>query len=384
MSFSGLGLRGPGTGFERFGGTWRRLVLMPLVPLYAAVLRIEKAISGGGRWKKKQLRNPVISVGSVSAGGAGKTPMVLLLAEMLTRRGYAVRILTRGYGRRSGAVERVELDAGLGGSLGGDTERYGDEPVLLAQRSRVPVYVGTDRYRAGLMAEEVPAGKAEEVTPGKAENLPVGKIVVHLLDDGFQHRGLARDIDVVLLTRKDVEDVLLPAGDLREPLTALREADVIVLREDEVVALSDFVAGMMRETRDVPLWVVRRRLRVATEGPVPRPGRPLAFCGIARPEGFFEMLEADGCGMAGRVVFGDHYAYGERDVTRLIEEALRCGADGFITTEKDAVKLTRPMRDRMEGVGTLAIAELQVELLNEKTAMEQMISMVERMDRRRT
>lgn len=339
-----------------------RSMLLPLVPLYATGLWIKRWMFASGRLKQKSLESAVISIGSVSAGGAGKTPLVLELAEMLGRRNYAVRILTRGYGRTSGTVERVDVTAG-----GGDTARYGDEPVLLAQRSGVPVYVGADRYRAGLIAEDGAAGKT----------------IVHLLDDGFQHRQLARDIDIVLLTWKDVNDVLLPAGDLREPLTALRAADVIVLRENEAEGLHDFISVLTRETGTPPLWVIRRRLKFTTEGMAPLPARPMAFCGIARPEGFLEMLQADGCQVAGQVLFADHHAYGERDITRLIAEARKAEADGFITTEKDAIKLTPGMRSRMEWVGPLVVPQLRVELLDEKTAMEQMIGMVERMDRRR-
>ena len=341
---------------------WRSL-LLPLVPIYAAGLGIKRRLAASGWPKQKRLRNPVISIGSLSAGGAGKTPVVLLLAEMLNRRGYAVRILTRGYRRRSKLVERVKL----GREAGEDAGRYGDEPVLLAQRSKVPVYVGADRYQAGLVAEEAPAEKT----------------VVHLLDDGFQHRQLARDLDIVLLTRKDVDDALLPAGDLREPLTTLREADVIVLREEEAAGLHDFVSEMTGGTGSPPMWVIRRRLEFATEEEGSWPDRPLAFCGIARPEGFFEMLALEGCSIAGRWTFRDHHRYEERDVQDLIGKARRCGADGFITTEKDAVKLTRPMRSRLEWVGPIAVPRLHVELMDEKTAMEQMISMVEGMDRRR-
>ncbi len=332
----------------------RRFLLMPLVPIYAAIVMWKRRLFRQGRLKRKALRDAVISVGSLSAGGAGKTPMVLLLADVLGRREYAVRILTRGYGRESRGVERVEP--------GGDARRYGDEPVLLARRSGAQVYVGADRYRAGLMAQDVPAGRT----------------AVYLLDDGFQHRQLRRDMDIVLLTRKDVDDVLLPAGDLREPLSALREADVIVLREDEAEVLGDVVSVLTPGTGPPPIWLIRRRLDFSTTGGVGLPKRPLAFCGIARPEGFFAMLVADGLRPAATVVFGDHHGYGERDIERLLAGARASGADGFCTTEKDAVKLTAEMRMRLEGVGPVVVAELQVELVDERGAVEQMIAMLDR------
>src|SRR5580704_16657612 len=223
----------------------RRPVLLPFAPLYGAGLAIKKMMFRRGWLKQNHLPSPVISVGSVSAGGAGKTPMVLLLAEILRRRGYAVRILTRGYRRTSELIERVEPydDAGF----------HGDEPVLLAQRSGVPVFAGADRYRTGVYAE-----KDEEAE----------KLVVHLLDDGFQHRQLARDLDIVLLTEEDVQDKLLPAGNLREPLSALRRANVIVMRVEEEGSLRGFVASLM-EGREAPaIWTVERRLSLGEAGEI--------------------------------------------------------------------------------------------------------------------
>ncbi len=337
----------------------RRTLLLPLVPIYAAVLQWKRGRFEKGGPRTRRLDDAVISVGSVSSGGAGKTPVVLLLAEVLQRRGYAVRILTRGYGRESKRVERVDP--------AGDARLYGDEPMLLAQRSGAPVYVGADRYQAGLMAR----------------GNPEGKTVVYLLDDGFQHRQLQRDLDVVLLTRKDVDDVLLPAGDLREPLSRTRDADVIVIREDEAESLHDFLSAMTRDKGPPPIWLIRRRLHFASRGGATLTRRPLVFCGIARPESFVAMLEAEGWRPAVTMTFKDHHRYEERDIAKLLERAKETGADGFITTEKDAVKLTAEMRGRLERTGPLIVPELDVRLVDEKAALEQMISMVSRMNRRK-
>src|ERR1700748_3278686 len=199
----------------------RRPWLLPLAPLYGAALALKRQLFSWGLLKPSHLESTVISVGSVSAGGAGKTPVVLMLPGILRHRGYAVRILTRGYKRNSETIAKVEpFD---------DARWHGDEPVLLAQRSGVPVYVGADRYLAGVMAEQ---------------SEPSEKLVVHLLDDGFQHRRLARDIDIVLLTQADVEDSLLPAGNLREPLAALAKADVVVLREGDAGLIGSVGAGV--------------------------------------------------------------------------------------------------------------------------------------------
>ncbi len=338
----------------------RRPVLLPLAPLYGVGLAVKKMMFRHGWLKQNRLPSTVISVGSVSAGGAGKTPMVLLLADILRRRRYAVRILTRGYKRTSELIERVEPydDPGF----------HGDEPVLLAQRSGVAVFAGADRYRAGLLAEQ-----DEEHD----------KIVVHLLDDGFQHRQLARDVDIVLLTQEDVEDYLLPAGNLREPLSAVREADILVLREDEVFSLQPVITRLMGEASPQATWIIRRRLSLGEGGDVSLPALPLAFCGIARPESFTSMLQAEGCMPVDTVAFPDHHAYTDGDIAHLLERARHRGANGFITTEKDAVKLTPLMRDHLAAVGPLIVTRLSVELLDEKEALQQLLSMVNRLDRRK-
>ena len=337
----------------------RRPLLLPLSPLYRAALAVKRQMLRVGWLKQRRLVNVVISVGSVSAGGAGKTPFVIALAGMLRRRGYAVTILTRGFGRAPKTVERVEPN--------GDAAWFGDEPVLLAQRTGVPVFVGADRYSAGVLAEQTEAA---------------GKIAVHLLDDGFQHRELARDIDIALLTQEDVDDVLLPAGNLREPLSALREADIIVVRDEEAAQLQRFISALPQKKKLTVTWVIKRRLSLDGDTERPLSVRPLAFCGIARPKGFTAMLLAEGCRPVELIVFPDHHAYIEGDINRLLEAARQHGADGFVTTEKDAVKLTPAMRERLETVGPLVVARLSVEFSDELEALLQLIAMEKRLDRR--
>ena len=338
----------------------RRPLLLPLTSLYGMALGMRRRFFHWGWLKQYRLENPVISVGSVSAGGAGKTPVVLMLARMLRHRGYDVRILSRGYKRSSSKVARVEpFD---------DAAWHGDEPVLLAQRSGVPVYVGADRYEAGVMAEQ-------------AE--PSSNLIVHLLDDGFQHRRLERDVDIVLLTQADVEDTLLPAGNLREPLAAVAKADVVVLREEEADSLRSVVGGLSGGKTAPTIWVVRRSLSLGEGGAVALPSRPFAFCGIARPESFTKMLAAHGYEPMDMMIFPDHHAYHEGDVRRLLERARLVEANGFVTTEKDAVKLTPILRDHLETLGPVVVARLCVELLHEQDALSQLVGMVGRLDRRR-
>ena len=139
------------------------------------------------------------------------------------------------------------------------------------------------------------------------------KIVVHLLDDGFQHRQLARDLDIVLLTEEDVQDMLLPAGNLREPLSALREADVIVLRAEEAAVAARVRDRSLMAGRESPaIWEIQRRLSLGEAGEVSLPSLPVAFCGIARPDSFAKMLNAEGCMPVARVDFPDHHKYDDQ------------------------------------------------------------------------
>ena len=321
----------------------RRSWAWPLVPLYAAVLRAKDTLRG----ETKRLAWPVVSVGSVSAGGAGKTPVVIALAKVLRERGWRVDVLSRGYGREGWGMELVEPD------LPYAARRFGDEPVLIAERAGVPVWVGGDRYVAGRRAEK----QARDGVRG-----------VHLLDDGFQHRQLARDVDIVLVTSEDLDDTLLPAGNLREELAALLRADVLVVRENEVEAgieaggasVNKRAWEMLRERGQ--MWIVRRRLVFPAPLRVFGAGlRPVAFCAIARPEDFAAMLQEAGCGVVETVAFADHHRYTATDMERVAEVAKGLSGSGFITTEKDAVKLTEPLRRRLEAHGPLMVVALEAE-----------------------
>jgi tetraacyldisaccharide 4'-kinase len=249
----------------------------------------------------RRLRGPVVSVGNLSVGGSGKTPFVILLGEMLRARGIRFDVLSRGYGRQTRGVVLVEP--------GGLPVDFGDEPLLIARRLGVPVVIGEDRHQAGLFAEQ-------RFGPQ-----------LHLLDDGFQHRQLARDFDIVLVTPEDVRDRLLPAGRLREPLAALRRADAVVLMSG--------ADPKQFPLADKPAWRVRRSILP----PDNVLGRPLAFCGIARPHNFFLQLRKAGIEPVAEATFPDHYAYTEKDVRDLLFLREQSGAGGFLITEKDAVNL---------------------------------------------
>jgi len=327
--------------------------MLPLMPLYAAGAALRAASLKLGLRPVRRLQWPVISVGNLSVGGTGKTPFTIALAKLLVREGVHVDVLSRGYGRSGSGVELVE---------GADTVRFGDEPVLIAQRAEVPVWVGTDRFVAGSAAENAATTSEKQVLRFAQDDTFKDGRGVHLLDDGFQHRQLARAVDVVLVTREDLDDVLLPAGNLRESLSALSRADFVVVREEEMGFVAPRLKHFLRE--GTLIWTLRRKLRFPEPLFVFSSGlRPVAFCAIARPEGFAAMLKEAGCGIVDTIFFRDHHAYEIADMERVVELARQLNATGFVTTEKDAVKLTAAMCEKLETLGPVVVAALDVEFV---------------------
>jgi tetraacyldisaccharide 4'-kinase len=328
----------------------RRPWARPLVPLYAAALAVKDRMLRSGAWKTRSLRSPVISVGSVSAGGAGKTPVVIALAQLLQEEGWAVNVLSRGYGRMESAVQRVEPEVEAA------VRRFGDEPILIAEKTGVAVWVGSERFEAGSRAETAGAAASHD------------QRTVHLLDDGFQHRHLRRTIDIALVTEEDFNDSLLPTGNLREGVSALARADVVIVREDEFQTVAKQAWTLMRE--GAQMWTVRRTLRFPAPLFVFGAGlRPVAFCAIARPEGFAGMLLEAGCGVVETVAFADHHSYGLADMQHVINVAKTLNGSGFVTTEKDAVKLTAAMRERLESAGPLMVVALEAEFADPQAVL---------------
>jgi tetraacyldisaccharide 4'-kinase len=274
----------------------------PLCQLYGGITSFRNGLYDRHVLRPQRLRLPVISVGNLSVGGSGKTPFVVLLGELLTSRGIAFDVLSRGYRRKSSETARVDPE--------GTPEQFGDEPLLIARKLRCPVFVGTSRYRAGLLAEK-------QLGPA---------IRVHLLDDGFQHRQLARDFDIVLVTPEDATGSLLPTGRLRERPKSLTRADVVALSEG--MSVEGVPSGIKH------VWRVNRRLQV------PRiPGPAIAFAGVARPQRFFEELRREGVELKDQIGFRDHYRYQASDIRHLEKLSKRKGATIFVTTEKDEINL---------------------------------------------
>jgi tetraacyldisaccharide 4'-kinase len=287
----------------------KRPMLLPLVPLYAAGIALRELRLNRGWEPIRRLSHPVISIGNLSTGGSGKTPLAIALARLLSARGFHVDVLSRGHGRQSREPARVMPE--------GTSEQYGDEPLLIARNAAVPVYVAAERYDAGRLAE---------MDAPQEQSRPQ----LHILDDGFQHRQLFRDVDILLVDRDDWRDHLLPVGNLREGLRAAKRANVLAIPADE----PEFETELLSWGWTGPIWRLRRRMEIPqVTGPV------IAFCGIARPEQFFAGLKANGMTLASQIPFADHHRYALRDIQGLIAKAHSVGATTFMTTEKDEVRL---------------------------------------------
>jgi len=278
---------------------------LPLVPLYAAGTLLHPLLR-----RQRRLRWPVISVGNLSVGGTGKTPFTIALARLLARKGLHVDVLSRGYGRLDERVELVDVH--------GTAERFGDEPLLIANEAGVPVYVGAERWQAGDLAERNFGGSG-----------------LHILDDGFQHRQLARQVDIVLVNSGDLADTLLPAGNLREGLGALRRAQVLAIADDDEAAVEKLLKLGLGPSA---IWRYRREMVLP---PIPEAGsaQVFAFCGIALPEQFFDGLRQKGLEVVASVAFPDHHSYSARDLERLRGLVKSSGAGALVTTAKDKYRL---------------------------------------------
>jgi tetraacyldisaccharide 4'-kinase len=276
---------------------------------YGLAARARARLYAGGWARQKRLKAAVISVGNLTVGGTGKTPMVIWLAEKFVAQGKRVAILSRGYRGEHGTSDEIELMK----------ERLGNS---------VAFGVGKNRYAQGQMLEA--AG-----------------IDTFLLDDGFQHLPLARDVDILLMdaSRPLDREALLPAGRLREPLSAMKRAQLLVFTRTETTAGS---SDVITRLRNYPIFAASARLLGFRQAGGDKgilaidaigTGPFFAFCGIGNPEAFFRNLESWHVPVKEKVAFRDHHHYNEADVRRIESMAERAGARALMTTEKDAQNL---------------------------------------------
>ena len=316
-----------------------RQLLLPLTPAYRLALAMREIRLRRGWEPVRRLRFPVISIGNLSTGGAGKTPLTIALARALSAHGFGVDVLSRGYGRNSFAPTLVDPN--------GTAEEFGDEPLLITREAGVPVWVARKRYEAGVLAE------SHRMTD---EDQPR----IHILDDGFQHRQLHRDVNILLLNHDDWQDRLLPAGNLREPLRAAERADIIAVSENDPGLESELRAWGWKG----PVWRFHRCMDVPrADGPV------VAFCGIARPRQFFVGLESAGLHLAARIAFRDHHHYSSGDLERIQAQAQSARAAALITTAKDSIRLT-PLLKLLDPKLLLLTANLRIEIRNSAAVID--------------
>jgi len=306
------------------------IVLSPLAVAYAAVTRLRTAAYKKGFLKTTNLSVPVISIGNITVGGTGKTPLVAHISRLLANEGRNVCILTRGYGRKD-AAKRIVVSDGF--QVLADVAESGDEPFWLAEKLKGVAAVICDPVRSA-------AGQ------WAIEHLDSNALV---LDDGFQHLQLARDLNILAIdaTNPWGGGRLLPSGGLREaPHGAARADCVIITRAAPDSNIQELKTTLRKLPGDRPIFISHmrttsvRELRASRVEPGVGITQPVAaFCAVGNPASFFDHLSKAGLTLAHNHVFPDHHHYKQADIDRVSKEARRAGAASLITTAKDAVKL---------------------------------------------
>lgn len=305
--------------------------------LYAAGARYRRRFYANHPERRRRLARPVVSIGNLAVGGRAKTPLTAAVVSRLLAHGERPAILSRGYARRApedGVVVVREPDR-----ITADVDRAGDEPMMLArQLDGVAVLSCSDRYLAGRLAEHH------------------FDCTVHVLDDGFQHFQLERDVDLVAIAEEDLDGArTLPTGRLREPFDTLVNADAVIALDER----------SEQAVTTVPVWRVTRQLgwpRLSEPSGAPvrlDSAHVLAVAGIAKPDRFFTDLRASGASVVGEMAFRDHHAYSRSDVQRIAGEARARNATLVVTTEKDLVRLLpyRPFQVPVASVPLVATIE---------------------------
>lgn len=301
----------------------KSLILPPLSVLYNAATRTRLALYRRGTFHSTELDRPVISVGNITTGGTGKTPLVEWVARTVAAAGKKVCILTRGYGRDN--PERMVIVSD-GRTIMATPSEAGDEPFLLATNlvGKAALICSADRVAAG------------------SEAIAQFDTDCFVLDDGFQHLRLERDLNIVTIdaTNPWGGGHLLPYGHLREPLSGLERSDCIVItRTDQVNNIKDLHNEIRRHAADAPIF--DSRMRTSRITPLHQSSEALvapvaAFCAVGNPRSFFNAI---GYHCVLQKSFADHHRYSQRDIDSFAEDARRAGANSLITTAKDAVKL---------------------------------------------
>lgn len=308
-----------------------RSLLFPFSIANFLIQHIRVALYRSGVFRRRKLDVRVISVGNLSMGGSGKTPAAALIARILQQKGMRPAILSRGYG--GGGKSKTPLVVSDGKTLLAGWETAGDEPYLLAKTlENVPVLVGRDRVASGLVA---------------MEKLSCDALI---LDDGFQHLRLARDLNLCLVDcrgRSVLDDLIFPSGSLREPVSQLERADAFLLtRWEETPRAHALMQGLKARfgkptfrARHAPVAWLETGSAKEVDPQAFRGKKVLAFCGIAAPDSFLHTLRALEIEPVAFLPFPDHHRYSPQDLRDIKSEGEGRGAEVYVATEKDGVKL---------------------------------------------
>ncbi|MDQ3088596.1 MAG: tetraacyldisaccharide 4'-kinase [Acidobacteriota bacterium] len=307
--------------------------------LYGAIIKARNVLYDKGAFKSSSLGVPTVSIGNITVGGTGKTPLVAFVAEILAAQGEKVCILTRGYGREN-AKQRVLVSDSE--QILAQPNKAGDEPFELAQK---------------LLGKTVVVADANRVAAGNWARKQFG-ITAFVLDDGFQHRKIKRELDIVLVdaTNPFGNGKLLPSGILREPLAHLKRADAIVITRANLVDNLDNLKSQISDfSQNCSIFVSENKVanlvnlkefhaeaqssQSTTDKEQKTKDKGLAFCALGNPNNFFEQLRREDFDLVSTEIFPDHHFYTPKDVAKIERKANETGAKILLTTAKDAVKL---------------------------------------------
>jgi tetraacyldisaccharide 4'-kinase len=321
---------------DRKGFTPLAMLLAPLSSVYGITVRLRVKLYPEP--KRKSLPGFVVSIGNLTVGGTGKTPAAILIAEWAVSQRYRPAILSRGYG---GKRQKEVLEVSDVNNVLSSAAEAGDEPYLMAKRlPGVPVIVSRQRYLAGLVAHKKHGTN------------------FFILDDGFQHIALRRDLDLALVdsTSPFGNEHLLPWGPLREPIEHLERADALLLTRASagIEEANTGIFGLLKKrfpekpiflSRHIPEKVVFPDRDKVYNTEYLKGKRITAFAGIARPAAFKKTLADLGADVASFTAFRDHHVFTSREIAHLVEEKKRAGADCLVTTEKDWARLENVARE---------------------------------------
>jgi len=334
-----------------------KFFLFPLTLFYRATVFWRNILYNYKFFISRTLPTKIISVGNITAGGTGKTPMVIYLAEKLKERGKNVAILSRGYGRKTAGTQLVTD----GQTPAVDWRNFGDEPTLMAEKLKgTPIVVDENRYRGGLFL-------VDKFKPD-----------VIILDDGFQHRSLDRNIDIVLLNSQDEREdyKLIPYGKLREPIKHLKRADILVFTKTNI---TNPIPYLIKVSEKLSLPTIKSHIKASNtlyngnkSVLVNKNRRTLAVSALGDHRGFHKTLEQIGLAVVEKITFSDHHDYVQKDIDKIIDKAKTNNADIIVTSEKDLVKLKK------YNFGEYELFSLPIQFIIESKSEKELFNYIEK------